>query len=98
MSDHRVRGIENPEQGFPHGELRQEVDLIDGLPTDLTVDEDVSASSLDLLVKKPQEKTCLSATRSSQHDKVLQVVVVRQAHFFTHRDPEAETCWKGLPR
>src|SRR5262245_15257554 len=75
MRDHRVGGIKDAEQGFPHGELRKEVDLIDGLPAHFTVDEDVPAASLNLLVKKPQKKTCLSAARPSKDDQVFQIVV-----------------------
>ena len=77
MGNHRVRGIKDAEKRFPHGELGQIVDLIDGLPADLAVDEDVPSSSLYLLVKKPQKKTRLSAARPPQDDQVLKVVLVR---------------------
>ena len=99
MGDHRVRGIKDAEQRFPHGELGQIIDLIDGLPADLAVDEDVSAASLDLLIEKPEKKTRLSAARPSQHDQMLQVVIIGKAHFFPiHRDPEAEARRKGFVR
>src|SRR5262249_21095631 len=95
VRDHRVRGIKDAEQGFPHGELRKEVDLIDGLPAHFTVDEDVPAASLNLLIEEPQKKACLSAALPSKDDQEFQIVVIGSAHVFVwRRESETKAGWK----
>jgi hypothetical protein len=54
MRDHRVGRIKDPKERFPHGELGEVVNLIDGRPADFAVYENVSSAPLDLLIKKPE--------------------------------------------